>query len=354
MATVTGRFAAPDLLRLGPPPALAATQTIEAMVSAAKADLVTRMNAVGIPYDVSVLESDPGVILTEAGVYRDYLRRVEIDDAIRQTFLGSATGSFLDRRCSDYGVLRRVWPTVYTDAIMPGILPSNLPPAWTWGAVTGGYSWTEDDESLRTRGFLAWQALSVAGPAGAYVYHTLNAHPDVFDAVVYGPESGYVSPGQVLVVVQSYTNGGVPTAEVLDSVSAVVDAHKTTYASGATVTRSAYDPQNIRPIGAQVFVVGAQPLTYAVSATLYVAPGNDPTGTQVNAIARLAAYQAKRNRVGLPVTLSGMTSALGISDVNGVPLVDKVVLSSPMRDVTPNYQQIAVMSAAAQIDVIVR
>ncbi len=354
MATVTGRFSSPELLRLGPPPAFAATRLIDQMIDDAKADLIRRMNAVGIAYDAAVLESDPGVILTEAEVFRDYLRRVAIDDAIRQTFLGSATGAFLDKRCADYGVLRRVWAATYTDAAPPETPPSNLPPAWAWGAVTGGYSWTEDDESLRTRGFLAWQALSVAGPAGAYVYHALNAHPDVRDAVVYGPESGYVAPGQVLVVVQSFTNSGVPTAETLDSVSAVVDAYRTTYASGAYVTRSAFDPQNIRPLGAQVFVVGAEPVEYSVVATLYIAPGNDATATRTRALARLAAHREKRNRIGLPITVSGLSAALSVSDANGLPLADKIVISSPTGDVTPTYQQVAVMSGSAQIDVVIR
>ncbi|AYN26528.1 hypothetical protein D8682_05650 [Buttiauxella sp. 3AFRM03] len=61
------------------------------------------------------------------------------------------------------------------------------------------------------------QALSVAGPYGAYLYFALSASPDVLDAKPYGPEH-YNLLGEVHVYVLSRTGEGTADQALLDTV----------------------------------------------------------------------------------------------------------------------------------------
>ncbi len=358
---VAARFAAPALLQIGPPPTLA-TVPVATLSANAKADLVARCAAVGIAYNVAPLETDPGVILSEAAAYRDSLRRVQIDQAIAQTYLGSATGPFLDTRAADYGCLRKTFadPTP-TDTSDPG-RPSNIPYTWTFAPagsalaaryLSGAAGWVQDDTSFRQLAFLAWGALSVAGPSSAYAYLAMNADPDVYDVVVDGPETGYVSPGQVLVLIQSYDNGGIPSIGVLQAVGAALDAAQITDCAGNVTTYPVRNPAVGRPIGAEVLVEAPQSIAYSVTATIYITAGNDPTATLASATARLAAFQAARQYIGMSVPLSGLIAALSITDANGLPTVDEVAMSSPTADVAPAYNQLAV-AGAPTLTVVVR
>lgn len=324
------RFAAPELLRLGPPPPLAASD-FESLNSQSLADLLARFNTAGIAYDVSSLQTDPAVILTQSAAYRDLLRRHEIDDAVAQTYLGSAIDAMLDQRAADYGVLRRV--VQFADPF------------------TGAPEIKEDDDSLRLRARLAWEALSVAGPVGAYVFHTLDAHPGAFDAKAYGPESGFVSPGEVLVVVQGRDGNGVPSDGVIDAVAARLDARFVVYGNNTTVDRTVRDLQAVRPLGAKVTVVAAQALTYDVTATLYVDPHGDREVIRAAALTSLQAYQESRRRIGSRVPKSGLEAALALVSQSGVPVVDDVdVVES---DVIPSHLQIPV-PGEVNITVVVR
>lgn len=347
---VAARYAAPALLQLGPPPALA-TIPFATLLATARADLTSRFGAVGIPYDVAPLETDPAVILTEAAAYRDLLRRVEIDQAVAQTYLGSAAGRSLDQRAADYGVVRKTFADpAPTDTADPG-RPASIPYTWTFAAagsalatlyLSGAAGWVQDDAALRQLAFLAWAALSVAGPPGAYAYLAANAHPDVYDAVVYGPESGHVDPGQVLVLIQSFSNGGVPPLPVLQAVQAALDGWQITDGGGAVWSYPVRNPSAGRPLCDQVFVSAPSTIAYSVEATLVIGPGDDPTATLATAAARLSAYQTARQRIGLSVPLSGLIAALSIADANGLSTVDEVTLTAPAADVTPAYDQLAV------------
>lgn len=327
---MTERFAAPELLRLGKPPALA-TMPFENLKDASIADLLARFNGVGIAYDVQSLESDPAVIQTEAAAYRDLLRRQQIDDAVAQSYLGSATGAMLDQRAADYGVVRRVVqfevPATNTPLIM------------------------EDDDSLRLRARLAWEALSVAGPQGAYIYHALDAHPGAFDARAYGPESNIVQPGEVLVVVQGRDGNGVASNGVIDAIAARLDAFAVVYGDGSQVLRPVRDDQSVRPLCARVTVMAAKALVYNVTATLYVQANGDREVTRLAALANLAAYQESRRRIAFRVPRSGLEAALALVDAAGVPAVDDVDVVED--DVIPDHAHIPVPGTVT-VDVVVR
>lgn len=350
---MTGRFAAPELLQLGRPPALAATD-FETLKGASIADMVARFSAAGVPFDVSHLETDPAVIVTEAGVYRDLLRRQEIDDAVAQTYLGSATGDMLDQRAADYGVLRRTIAYTGTETgTAEPTRPSTVPTLWSWDSASR--SWVEDDESLRTVARLSWEALSVAGPRGAYAFHAANAHPMVrADATgVYGPETGYVEPGEVLVVIQSNTASGVPNDAIINAVAIYLDAHEIAYSNGATSFRQVRDEDSRRPLGARVIVKAAQAVPYYVEAKLFVRPGPDPEVIRQTAQDRLNAYLETRRRIGVEVPVSAIIAALHVADANGLPVVEEVALTMPSKDIVPTHEQLAVVSLS-RIDIEVR
>lgn len=357
MISVAGRFAAPELLQLGPPPLLASAETHDERLLAAKAKLVTGMAAIGIAYDVERLKTDSAVVLTESAVMRDTLRRREIDDAVADTFLGSAIGALLDLRAADYGVVRRTWDAEDTQTTTE---PETGRPTigWTWvpyDAQTGRAAhWAEDDESLRIRARLAWEALSVAGPAGAYVFHALDSHPDLLDAVVYGPETGIVDPGEVLVVLQGRgPDNPVPSDAAMDVVAARIDAYQVIYGDETEVTRPVRDEQSVRPLGAKVIVQACQPLPYTVEITAYVGAGPDTEVVRQTAEARTRAYAAKRMRIAAEVPRSGLGAAAHIADADGLPILDEVEVVSPPADVVPAYNQIA-MADDVIVTVVVR
>lgn len=316
---MTGRFAAPELLQLGRPPALAA-KDFETLYSETLADLIARYNGAGITFDLQRFEIDPSSILLESGAYRDLLRRQAIDDAVTQTYLGSATGVMLDQRAADYGVLRRVVQIADPTLGLPEIL--------------------EDDDSLRLRARLAWEALSVAGPTGAYAFHALDAHEGVFDVLPIGPETGIVSPGEVLVVVQSRTNNGIPTDNMLDVIADRLDAYEIIYSNGSIVTRTVRKQQSVRPLGARVTVVGAKPLTYNTTATLYVSSYGDAEALRVEAQAQLEAYQDRCRRIWQRVSKEGRQAALSLVGADGLPVIDEVVVNED--DVLPTHLEIPV------------
>lgn len=297
------RYADPNLLRLGSPPELAKRE-IESLRADALANLIARFNAAGVAYDTGQIAAEPAYWYVSSAVTRDVQRRQEIDDAVAQTYLGSSTAAHLDQRAADYGVLRRIVQFEDTSSGTAQIL--------------------EDDDSLRFRARMAWEALSVAGPSGAYVFHALDAHPHIFDAIALGPETGFVAPGEVLVVLQGRGENTVPTPAMVDAVAARLDAWAVVYGDGTTTMRPVRDRQSVRPLGARVTVAAARAATYSVTATLYVSPYADREAIRLAALANLAAYTDSRKRIWRRVPKSGLEAALALVRPDGVPIVDDV------------------------------
>lgn len=317
--TSASRFASPELLQLGKPPLLA-TQDYDTLLSASLAELIKRFNDAKIAYNTEGLETDTAVILTEQGASRDLARRRAIDDAVAQTFLGPATGGMLDQRAADYGVVRRV--VQFEDPVLG--LPLIM----------------EDDDSLRLRARLAWEALSVAGPAGAYVFHALDAHPGVYDALPIGPETGIVQPGEALVVIQGRAGDGTPSDAIMDVVADRLDAYEVVYSNAVSVIRPVRNGQSVRPIGARVTVAAARALSYTTTATIYVGSYGDAESVRLAAVARLKSYQESRRRIGRIVSDAGMIAALSLADKNGIPVVSDVDLAG--GDIVPSHLHIPV------------
>jgi phage-related baseplate assembly protein len=79
-----------------PPPAIIETLDAETIIAQIVADTSARMNAAGIPYDVSMLENDPFVYLAEAFAARELNLRARINDTVKAVMLSSSWGSNLD------------------------------------------------------------------------------------------------------------------------------------------------------------------------------------------------------------------------------------------------------------------
>ncbi len=313
------RFTAPELLKLGRPPDLA-SKPFETLRESALQELLSRFQTAGISYQAQNLEADTAAILSRSAASRDLLRRRVIDDAVSQTYLGSATDRMLDHRADDFGVLRRV--VQFADPLQG--LPEIL----------------EDDDSLRLRARLSWEALSVAGPAGAYVFHAVDAHPGAFDALPIGPETGIVQPGEVMIVVQGRDNNGVPSAGMLDVIASRLDAYEVVYPDGTSVLRPVRDLQSVRPLGARVKVIGAKPLVYNTTATLYIGPYADAEALRLQALEKLTAYQDRCRRIWQKVSREGRQAALSLVGADGLPVIDEVEVEED--DVNPTHLEIPV------------
>lgn len=298
------RFEDIDLSRL-PPPGIIEQLDFEAMLAARMSDLAARFAAGGVTYDVGALETDPAKILQETDCYRELIVRGRINDAVRAVLLASAKGTDLEQIAGEYHVSRQ-------------LITAATP---TTPAVY------QSDDVLRRNAQLAWEGLSTAGPDGAYYFHSLNAHPQVRDVGVFGPNDGltvagvftpFVDPGQVLISVLGTEGDGTPSDQVVAAVTAELNRRE------------------VRPLTDQVIVQKASIVDYAVDATIYVLPGADSSLILTQAQTRVAAYVERQRRVGAAIERFGLAAALFVPDANGVPLVDSILITSPAADVVPD------------------
>ena len=295
------RFVDIDLKSL-PPPDAVVVPDFEALLAERKADIVARFSArvddpalVADLEAVLGLESEPLTIDAETGAYRETLVFARINDAVRAVLLATSTGADLDNLVARLGLVRMTAPAN----------PSAIPPT---------LAYRESDDDLKRRYVLALEAFSTAGPYGAYLFHTLSAHPHVKDAGIYGPEHVFVDPGHARIVVLSRIGTGVPTQQVLDAVY------------------NKLSPRDMRPLTDYVDVVAATVTQYAIVCHLEIPPGPDPSVVVAAAEAELAKYAAARHMVGAIVADSGLDAAAHR------PGVERVIRSSPVGDVNPGLQ----------------
>ncbi|WP_209120838.1 baseplate assembly protein [Parasedimentitalea maritima] len=277
---MAGGFTAIDMSQL-PAPNVVLPVSYEATLTAMLAELRARD-----PIFDALVESDPAYKILEIAAYYKTLTDQRVNDGARAVMPAYATGSDLDQIAVRFGVERLV--------IDPGD-PDALPPVEPV---------LESDEDFRRRMLLAFEGLSTAGPAGAYIFHALGADAEVADASVQSP-----APGQVLVSILSRTGNGTADAELVANVTAVISA------------------DDVRPLTDQVTVQAATITDYAITATLTVLPGPDSTVVRQSAEDAAADFAAAQHRLGRDVTLSGLYAALHR------PGVQNVTLTSPAADI---------------------
>lgn len=309
------RFEDVDLARLGPVPDLV-TVDYEAELAGLKNGFQTRWGALRLlnadlpEINILALETDPLVVLMEEFAFRLTLAKASYNDGVRAAMLASTWGKFLEHRAVEFGLTRRV--------LDPGNPSAGIPAVY------------ESDDELRARRQMAIEAISNAGPYGAYIWFALNAHPQVKSVAVYGPESGLVQPGNVLVVVLDRRGDGTAVEQVLGAV------------------RIALSPKLVRPLTEMtVTVQGAAIVPYQAAVTIKVLPGPDIELIRLSALARVSAYTADRHRVNAPVTRAGIEAAATVLGPDGRPLVEQAIVALPAADVTPTLVQATYATSVA-------
>lgn len=296
-----------DLAQL-PPPLFPAPPAYEDLRAERLADLVARLDSVGLPSEAVAigLESDPLVVQQEVGAWRELLVRQRIVDAVRSQLLATAEDEDLDNLVADFGLVRRE------------VIPAN--------PTTGEPAVKESHDALRRRRLLAVEALASAGPEGAYVFHAVAAHAQVGDIGVYGPEEEIPDPdgapgetltgdGKVLVVVMSNQGDGAPSVEILDAVTARLN-HR-----------------DIRPLTDQVIVRAVTIAPYAIEGVIHVPAGPDAETVRLEALGRVTKLSQALHAVGAPTEREMISAAMTVFGADGAPVVRSLVLASPAANI---------------------
>ena len=273
-------FTGVDLSRLPPPRAVE-----ELNFETIRSELITAFQA-ELPSFDATLESDPVVKLIELLAHREMVWRAARNAGLKAVMAAYATGSDLDQ----IGALFEVERLIITPA----------------EPETGTLAVVESDDAFRQRMVLAPEGFSVAGPRGAYIFHSLSADGDVLDVSAVTPE-----PGEVVVTVLSRSGTGAPTEEVLAAVQAALSA------------------EDVRPITDLVTVQGATIVDYAIEATATYYLGPDKSLITNAANAALQDYLATNRRLGRAITRAGITAALMVEGMQNIEL------ASPAADVEP-------------------
>ncbi|PHR20385.1 MAG: hypothetical protein COA37_15235 [Hoeflea sp.] len=320
------RFFDIDLTLLPKPDAVEAADHAT-ILNARLQELKARLFEGGISFDVEMIKPDPFVLNERHAAFQDMLLRKRINDAALATTLAYATGADLDHKAAELGVVRKV---VEAD-------PDAIPP------VAGSI---ESDTDLRRRRQLAIEALSTAGPVGAYEFFTLAAHPHVSDVAVYDPHSELCGEGEVLCVIASSQGDGVPTDLVLDSVADFLDAREINYAVSDQRIRDLDRRQKLRPLNDRVIVEACSGLDYSITALLKIPFGPDPELVRTEAEKRLLAYLCSRRQIARIISDSAIAAAVHVADENGVAMVDDADITitvgeATVTDVIPTAKQLA-------------
>lgn len=265
-----GRFINIDLSQV-PPPDIIETLSFETLRTDILNDGVARLNAAGIAYDVSVLESDPFVYLCEAYAARELNLRARINDACKAVLLAASYGTNLD----------------------------NIGAAFATPRNTG-----ELDPAYQARIHSAPDAFSTAGSTGAYEYWANTIVPGMLDV-----SAVMVSPGTVQVTLLAPGPTYQPTAQQIQTLSAF------------------FTQANAAPLTDVVVVAGAKLVPTKITAVLTLYPGPAQSVVLAAANAALAKMMTANQKLGYSLSRSAIMSALQ------QPGVETVNLTSPAADV---------------------
>lgn len=242
-------------------------------------------------YD-ALIESDPVYKVLQASAYRELMLREQFNQRARSLFLAYAQGADLDNLAAPFGVTRKQLAPADPEAVTPARF--------------------ETDAEFRRRIQLAPEGVSVAGPEGAYIFHTLSADTGVLDASATSP-----TPGEVVVTVLGRDGDGTPSAELLAKVDKLLQSGE------------------VRPLTDMVTVAPAQIISYTVDADLTTYDGPDSAVVIAEAHRRLATFMAEAHRLGRDIAVSAIYAQLHTEGVQ------RVRLRSPLTDLTIDRTQSA-------------
>ena len=262
-----------DLSRL-PAPQVVAIPDFELIVAEMKVHISSELPDVDFN-----LESDPVVKLIELFAWRETVLRQNFNERATSIMLAFATGGDLDNIGANFGVER----LVIVEAEPENQIEQEL----------------ESDDAFLRRILLAPESYSVAGPASAYIYHALSAHPEALDASATSPD-----PGEVIVSMLGRQGDGTASSELIEAVEERVNNRE------------------VRPLTDLVTVQSAVIIEFTIDATITFYSGPDPDIVLDAAQAALDSYLAINRRIGRDITRSGIFAALHREGVQRVDLVE--------------------------------
>ncbi|HDZ9654970.1 TPA: baseplate assembly protein [Yersinia enterocolitica] len=289
-----------DLSQLPAPLAVEALD-YETLLAERKAELIALYPAdeqAAITRTLS-LESEPLVKLLQENVYRELVLRQRVNEAAQAVMVAYANGSDLDQLGANNNVQRLIITPADPDAIPPV------------AAVM------ESDTDFRLRIPQAFEALSVAGPTGAYEAHARSADGRVADASALSP-----SPACVTVTVLARAGNGEASPQLLE------------------IVRTALNDEDVRPVADRVTVQSAAIVEYQIDAVLYIYPGPEAEPVCAAAQARLETYINTQRRLGRDIRTSAIYAALHVEGVQ------RVELNAPTADVVLDKTQAAYCASA--------
>lgn len=283
-----------DMSKL-PPPQVVEVLDFEAEFEALKADLIAAYPAA---QDTLQLESEPLTKWLQRMAYQVVHHKARANESALAVMLPYATGTDLDNIGAWYDTPRLVITPADPDATPP--VQQVL----------------EEDEAFRERIHLAPHGFTVAGPEKAYVYHARKASGLVLDAWPHSP-----TPGRVVVSVLSRNGNGTAPPDLVAAVSAALSSEDT------------------RPLTDEVIVQSALINEYTIQAVLFTLPGPDTSTVLQAAMQSAQAYASSMHRIKRTPTLSGIYSALHVTGVHRVNLLQ------PTADVVCSETQAAFCTA---------
>uniref|UniRef100_Q31HT8 Phage baseplate J-like protein n=1 Tax=Hydrogenovibrio crunogenus (strain DSM 25203 / XCL-2) TaxID=317025 RepID=Q31HT8_HYDCU len=287
-----------DLSKL-PAPAVIETLDYETILAEMKADLTTRLAAIGITY--SGEPHDPMTKELETAALRELQVRQSHNEKATQIMLAYAKGTNLDA----LGAL----PWIDTPRLT--ITPEDTTTTPPTAAIM------EDDEPYRERMQLSYNQLTTAGSAGSYRYHAKTASGSVKDVSAVAGGAGVVT-----VTILSNVGDGTADQALIDTVQAYLD------------------PDTIRPLSDTPQVQSAEILTYTIDATLTIYPGISSQAILDAVNASIAKFVDDKHKIGYSITLPAVHAALNLSGVQDVSLAG-------FNEVTCTQQQAPYCSSIA-------
>ncbi|ASJ24317.1 baseplate J/gp47 family protein [Laribacter hongkongensis] len=283
-----------DLAQL-PKPEVIEEIDFESLLATRKARLIAAMPA-ELQAQISAvlaLESEPLTALLQESAYTEMILRQRINEAAAAVTLAFSRGRNLDVFAANLDTRRKV--------LVPAD-PQAFPPV---EAVM------EPDDEFRLRAQMAFEGLSVAGPALAYEVHASRADDRVADVRAISPQ-----PCDVIVTVLSREGDGTASAALLNQVT------------------MALSDEDTRPLGDRVTVQSVVNVDFRVEAVLHIPVGPEAVPILDAATASLQAYLAGRRKIGRSIYRSAIESALHVIGVEHVELIQ------PAADLTITTRQV--------------
>jgi phage-related baseplate assembly protein len=160
----------------------------------------------------------------------------------------------------------------------------------------------EVDDPYRERIQLAPERFSVAGPKGAYIYHTLASHQDIAACAVWSPVPGTVDVRPVL------AGGELPPEDLL------------------AVVRDHLNDERVRPLTDTVIVAAPEPVEYEVEGGWTLLKSNAPLAGSIKARVSAAVEEYRLWQRSLPGRDINPTRLIALMERAGAKTVS---LSSP-------------------------